>query len=143
MRVPSMTGRARDACDEARGGNSSQTDAEQLLQDIPVLQEWQRASSPSNKVRDAMMKLGTHWNVPQKTNGKKRAPAAVAKDMEDNMLKKGRLVLITGVEKPSDVAQDMEKSMLKRARLVPSSSVSKLATQSDNSPEEKKQRYQC
>ena len=86
--------------------NSSHVDAQQLLQDIPVLQEWQRATRPSNKVRDAMTKLGSHWNVPRNAEGKKRSP--------------------------SEVARDMEESMLKRARLVLSSSVSKPATQSDN-----------
>ena len=41
----------------------SQTSAQQLLEDIPILEEWQRAPHPSNKVRDAMLKLGQHWNV--------------------------------------------------------------------------------
>ena len=45
-------------------GASLQADAQQLLQDIPVLQEWQRARNPSNKVRAAMLKLGTLWDVP-------------------------------------------------------------------------------
>ena len=92
-------------------GNSSQTDAQQLLQDIPVLQEWQRAANPSHKVRDAMVKLGSHWDVPRNAKGRKRSP--------------------------SEVTKHMEESMLKRARLVLSSSVSQLATQSDNNPEEK------
>ena len=82
-----------------------------------MLQRWQRATKPSHMVRAAMLKLGSHWNVPRKAKGKDRSP--------------------------SEVAQDMEESMLKRAKLVLSSSVSKPATQSDNSPEEKKQRYQC
>ena len=37
-------------------GNSSHADADQLPQDLPVLQEWTCATRPSNKVRDAMMK---------------------------------------------------------------------------------------
>ena len=45
---------------------SSRADAQQLLQDIPVLQEWQCASRPSHKIRDAMMSLGTRWRIPQK-----------------------------------------------------------------------------
>ena len=69
-------------------GNASNADAQQLLQDIPVLQEWKTATHPSNKVRDAMMKLASHWNVTQKAKGKKRTPCEVAKDMEDSMLKR-------------------------------------------------------
>ena len=86
-------------------------DAQQLIQDIPVLQRWQRTTNPNNKVRDAMLKLGSHWSVPRNAKGKKRSP--------------------------SEVAQDMEESMLKRASLVLSSSVSKPATQGDNNQEEK------
>ena len=82
-------------------GESSHADAEQLLQDIPVLQEWQCATRPSHKVRDAMMKLGTRWNVPQKTEGKKRSPSEVAKDMEESMLKKAKLVLTSNVSIPA------------------------------------------
>ena len=44
-------------------GASLQTRAQQLLQDIPILEKWQRAQQPSHEVRDAMMKLGTQWNV--------------------------------------------------------------------------------
>ena len=53
-------------------GNSSDADAQQLLQDIPVLQEWQRATRPSNKVRDAMLKLASNWNVRHQTKCKER-----------------------------------------------------------------------
>ena len=70
-------------------GTSLQADARQLLQGVPVLQEWQRARSPSNQVRDAMLKLGTGWDVPRKVEGKKRPPAEVEQEVEENMLKQG------------------------------------------------------
>ena len=44
-------------------GESLQADAQQLLEDIPVLQEWQRARNPGHKMRDVMLKLGTLWDV--------------------------------------------------------------------------------
>ena len=72
---------------------SLQADAQQLLQDGAVLQEWQRAGNPSNKLRDAMLKLGTFWDVPRKVAGKKRAPAEVAQEIEENMLKTAKTML--------------------------------------------------
>ena len=82
-------------------GNSSDADAQQLLQDIPVLQEWQRATRPSHEVRDAMLKLASHWNVTHRAEGKKRSPSEVAKDMEENMFKRAKLVLTSYVSKPA------------------------------------------
>ena len=78
---------------------SLQADAQQLLQDIPVLQEWQRARNPGHKIRDAMLKLGTLWDVPRQVEGKKRPPAEVAQEIEDNMLKKAKKILIGSVPK--------------------------------------------
>ena len=49
----------------------SQASAQQLLEDIPILEEWQRAPHPSNKVRDAMLKLGQHWHVEGKKTGRR------------------------------------------------------------------------
>ena len=74
-------------------GNSSNADAKQLLQDIPVLQEWQRATRPSHKVRDAMLKLASHWKLTRKVQGKIRSPSEVAQDIEERMLKKERIML--------------------------------------------------
>ena len=74
-------------------GNYSNPDTQRLLEDIPVLQEWQHATRPSHKVRDAMMKLASHWNVSQKVKGKKRSPSEVAQDMEENIIKRAKLVL--------------------------------------------------
>ena len=71
-----------------------QADAQRLLQDKPVLQAWQRARNPSNKARDAMLKLGTLWGVPRQVEGKKRPPAEVAREVEENMLKKLSLIHI-------------------------------------------------
>ena len=53
----SMTLTLPDVLSRLRG-ESLQADAQQLLQDIPVLQEWQRVRNPSHKVRDDMLKLG-------------------------------------------------------------------------------------
>ena len=79
----------------------SQTSAQQLLEDIPILEEWQRAPHPSNKVRDAMVKLGQHWNVQGKTKGKKRPAADVAKDLEERMLERGKELLAGSVAQPA------------------------------------------
>ena len=59
-------------------GESLQADAQQLLQDIPVLQEWQRARNPGHKIRDAMLKLGMRWDAPRRVEGKNRPPAELA-----------------------------------------------------------------
>ena len=75
-------------------GESLQADARQLLQDIPLLQEWHRVRNPSNKVRDAMLKLGTLWDVPRQVEGMRRPPAEVAQEIEENMLKRAKKILI-------------------------------------------------
>ena len=74
-------------------GNYSNPDTQRLLEDIPVLQEWQRATRPSKKMRDAMLKLASNWNVTQSVKRKKRSPSEVAQDLEESMLKKGRQML--------------------------------------------------
>ena len=79
----------------------SQMFAHQLLEDIPILEEWQRAPNPSHKVRDAMMKLGSHWKVAQKSRGQKRRPAEVAKELEERMLEKGKELLTSSVAQPA------------------------------------------
>ena len=86
--------------------NFSNAAAQQLLQDIPVLQEWQRVTHPSHKVRDAMMKLASNWKVTQKAKGKKRSPCEVARDIEENMLKKAKLVLTNNVSKSSTQSEN-------------------------------------
>ena len=75
-------------------GESLQADARELLQDIPVLQEWQRARNPGHKIRDAMVKLGRLWGVSSTVQGKKRPPAEVAQEIEENMLKKAKNIRI-------------------------------------------------
>ncbi len=83
-------------------GDSLPADTQELLQDILVLQEWQRAGQPSNQVRDAMCKLGPRWGVAQKVRGTKRPPAEVAQDLEEKMLKKAKTML-RGSEKHTDL----------------------------------------
>ena len=82
----------------------SRTSAQQLLEDIPILEEWQRVPHPSNKVRDAMLKLGQHWNVQGKMKGKKRPAADVAKDLEERMLERGKELLTGSVAQPAESA---------------------------------------
>ena len=81
-------------------GISSEADAYQLLDDIPVLLEWQRSRKPTNQVRDAMLKLGSQWRIPRQINGKKRSPGDVAQDVEESMLKKAKILLNNSVVKP-------------------------------------------
>ena len=57
-----------------------------LLPDTAKLRAWQNAVRPTNNQRDAMMKLGSDWQVPQKVDGKKRKPADVAKDLEKEFI---------------------------------------------------------
>ena len=68
------------------GAEKLSPDEERLLQDIPVLQKWNDGGT--NKDRDAMLKLGKHYGVPQNAGGKKRPPATVAKELQEKMLKK-------------------------------------------------------
>ena len=89
------------AVEGLRRAKGLQADAQQLLQDIPVLQEWQRARNPGHKIRDAMLKLGTLWNVPRKAAGKTRPPAEVAQEIEESMLKKTKKIIIGSVAKPA------------------------------------------
>ena len=67
--------------------------AQMLFEDIPILQKWQSATRPSNEVRDAMMKLGSRWNVRRYKRRRKRQPAEVAKDLEARMHKSGNALL--------------------------------------------------
>ena len=59
-------------------GNSSEPCVQVLLQQITTLEKWQGARTPSNEVRNAMLKLGTHFGVPRQEKGKKRPPSEVA-----------------------------------------------------------------
>ena len=42
---------------------------QKLLQDIPVLQQWQKAEKPPNALGDAMTKLSPRWDVLQYSHG--------------------------------------------------------------------------
>ena len=54
--------------------------AEKLLNDVPTLRKLQEMHGPSGAVRDAMMKLGSKWDVQQKIQQKKRPAAEVARE---------------------------------------------------------------
>ena len=63
-----------------------------MLEDIAVLQQWKETNNPSHEVRDAMAKLAPRWKVPQKENGKKRPPGEVARDIEESLLDKAKVM---------------------------------------------------
>ena len=64
----------------------NETNVKKMLSDTATLKAWQKAASPSNEQRDAMMKLGSDWHVSQKINGKKRKPAKVAEDLQKELI---------------------------------------------------------
>ena len=80
--------------------DAMQEGAEELLQDTRILQRWKQSKKASNKVRDDMLKLGSHWNVARNVNRNKRPVSEVAKDLEEAILKKARGMLQSSVEKP-------------------------------------------
>ena len=80
-------------CNKAFAGRCNEARVRRFLFAVDTLQAWQSEARPSNKVRDAMMKLGSDWNVPLKTSGKNRAPADVAKDLEWEFLAAARRLL--------------------------------------------------
>ena len=81
--------------------DTSQTDAQQLLTDIPILERWRNAKTPSNEVRDAMFRLGKPWRVQQSKNGKKRPAIEVANELGERMLKKGKHLLTGSAAQPT------------------------------------------
>ena len=82
-RDPRMTIKSLDDIFAKR---SEEPRVKKLLTDVATLRAWQSEASASNKLRDAMMKLGSIWNVPQKAAGKKRAPQDVSADLEHEFL---------------------------------------------------------
>ena len=102
--------------------------AKTLLGDVRTLRQWQREKKPSHAVRDAMMKLGSTWEVPRKIKQKKRLPAEVARDLDERMRKKAREIL-GSVAKPAQHMQvDSNKSSASEPNLTFTSSVGKPAT---------------
>ena len=81
--------------------DSMREGTEALLQDIRILQRWKRTKNAPHKVRDAMLKLGSHWNVPQYVKKKKRPSSEVAEDVEEAILKKAREMFQSSVGKPA------------------------------------------
>ena len=110
--------------------DAMQEGVEELLQDTRILQRWKQSKKASNKVRDDMLKLGTHWNVARNVNRNKRPVSEVAKDLEEAILKKARGMLQSNVEQPvrqSD-GDEADESEAKRVRKEGgASSVEKLA----------------
>ena len=79
--------------------------AKELLDDVLTLRQWQLTAKPTNKVRDAMMKLGSRWEVKQWAQGKKRSLAEVAHELDERMRKKARELLSSSVAKPVAVSE--------------------------------------
>ena len=52
---------------------SSERRVKSLLSDVATLRAWQGDAHVSNAIRDSMTKLGSKWQVPQKTRGKKKS----------------------------------------------------------------------
>ena len=69
---------------------SSEASVKKLLSDATILREWQLTTPPTHKQRDAMMKLGRHWHVPQKAHRKTRSPTEVAQDLEEKFIHTAR-----------------------------------------------------
>ena len=65
---------------------SEETQVKKLLSDVATLRAWQTEEHASHKIRDAMTKLGSEWNVPQKAARKKRPPSEIAADLEREIL---------------------------------------------------------
>ena len=64
-----------------------------MLSDTATLQAWQKTAFPSHEQRDAMMKLGSDWHVPQKNNGQKRKLAEVAEDLQKQLIRTAKRLL--------------------------------------------------
>jgi len=69
---------------------SSEASVKKLLSDATILRDWQLMTPATNQQRDAMMQLGRHWHVPQKVHQKKRKPAEVAQELEENFIRTAR-----------------------------------------------------
>jgi hypothetical protein len=82
-RVPDMT---LSRLSELFADRSAETRVKKFLCDVATLRAWQSETHASNKIRDAMTKLGSKWNVTQKAHGKKKAPGDIATDLERDFL---------------------------------------------------------
>lgn len=89
-----------------------------LLSEVGKLREWSDAAAPTHKQRDAMIKLGKDWHVPQRLHGKKRNPADVAKDLEQQFIAIARRLLVdncpltiySGAAEPTHEVANLKKS---------------------------------
>ena len=65
---------------------SEEPRVKKLFCDVAKLRAWQTEAHATNKIQDAMTKLGSDWNVPQKAAGKKRPPSEIAADLERELV---------------------------------------------------------
>ena len=70
-----------------------------------------RARNLGNKIRDAMLKLGTLWVVPRQVGGERRPPAEVAHEIEENMLAAATKILIGSVAQPATSSSKYRRVM--------------------------------
>ena len=94
-----MHGMAKQS--KAKRSIAKQPKATHIIRHVLAYVGPQRARSPGNKMRGAMLKLGTLWDVPRQVEGKRRPLAEVAHDIEESMPKKTKKVLIVSVAKPA------------------------------------------
>ena len=100
---------------------------EQLLNDVPTLRQWQQAAKPTQKVRDAMMKLGSTYQVSRYIARKKRPPLEVARDLDERMRKKAREVLGSVAKSATHMQLALDKASTSEPNPASTSNVAKLA----------------
>ena len=128
--APSLQDLMEKLCSRAR-----EASVKKLLADAAKLREWQKAARPTHAQRDAMMKTGSHWNVRQKSNGKKRKPEHVAEDLEMQFIGTAQRLLKNKRffnSKPARDSGDMNWNTLEVGRTACKGVVEGLATSSSS-----------
>ena len=100
---------------------------EQLLNDVPTLRQWQQTAKPTQKVRDAMMKLGSTYQVSRYIARKKRPPLEVARDLDERMRKKTREALGSVAKSATHMQLALDKASTSEPNPASTRNVAKLA----------------
>ena len=77
----------------AFAGREEEHQVKRLLADMECVLAWQRSTSASHKVRDAMERVASQWHVLRKEKGRKRKPERIARELEAAILQKARRML--------------------------------------------------
>ena len=128
--APSLQDLMEKLCSRAR-----EASVKKLLAGAAKLREWQNAARPTHVQRDAMMKTGSHWNVRQQSNGKKRKPEHVAEDLEKQFIETAQRLLKNKRffnSKPARDSGDMNWNTLEVGRTACKGVVEGLATSSSS-----------